>query len=239
MWVKAKPVLKKITELTIFDETFLLEPFSEGIKLYRQSEKAPHLLNVIRVSKEQIQLSILPQPYELPVFIQFGQCLDIYPTKEISFFLEMPYKAGFYLESDSEKWELISVEKKSLKQIWDGEITASGNLYYYYTSPLILDNTSQKGEFPLIPFVLTNPTGNIQRVQRVIVDGRYLTVYQVKEHLVTSSVSASLTKAGELQLTYEPELTPELKKDSTLLYSALVSPQEIAIISPLRTQPSR
>ena len=234
MWIKAKPIPKRASEHRVFDATFLLEPFSEGIKLYRQSEKAPYLLNVISVSKEQVQLSILPQPYELPVFIQLKQSLDIYPTKKISFFLEMPCRAGLYLESDSKRWELISVEKKSLKQIWDGEITASGNLYYYYTSALILDNTSQKEEFPLIPFALTNPTRNIQRVQEVVVDGRYLTIYQVKERLVTSTVSASLTKEEEAQLTYSSETAIELQKDSTQLCSALVSPQGTAIISPLK-----
>ncbi len=125
------------------------------------------------------------------------------------------------------------MEKTSLKQIWDGDVTAAGNLYYHYISPVILKGTSGE-ESPLVPIALKHVTENVQRIERAVIEGRYLTVYQTKGGLVTSAVEASLSEGGEMKVTYLTETTPKLRKESALLSSPLVPPETPGIISPLR-----
>jgi len=234
MWVKTKTIPEEGMELTIYDETFLLEPFARGIKFHRQDENGWNLLNVIITPKEGMRLSVLPRAYDLPILIQFKQSLDIYPAKEISLFLRSPWKTGIYLESDFGVWELGNIEKRSLKQIWNGDVTASSGLCYYYSSPLVLEYPLQSGELPLIPLTFTNPTGNIQRIHRVVIDENYLAVYQVKQQFVTSAVTASLTKEGWAQITYGKQTTVELQEGNLQFCPSRVVPQVNGVTSPLR-----
>ena len=234
MWVKTKTIPEKGMELMIYGGKFLLEPFARGIKFHRQGENGWNLLNVIITSKEEIRLSVLPRAYDLPVLIQFEQSLDIYPAKEISLFLRSPWKAGIYLESDLGVWELGNVEKRSLKQIWNGAVTISDGLCYYHTSPLVLEYPLQNGELPLIPLTFTNPTEKVQRIHRVVIDENYLAVYQVKQKLVTSAVTASLTKEGWAQIAYGKQTTLELQEGSLQLCPSRAMPQINGIMSPLR-----
>jgi len=234
MWVKTKTIPEEGMELTIYGGTFLLEPFARGIKFHQQGKNGWNLLNVIITRKEGMRLSVLPRAYDLPVLIQFEQSLDIYPTKEINLFLHSPWKTGIYLESDFGVWELGNVEERSLKQIWNGDVMASNGLCYYYTSPLVLEYPLQNGELPLIPLTFTNPTENIQRIHRVVIDENYLAVYQVKQQFVTSVVTASLTKEGLAQITYGKQTTVELQENSLQLCPSRVVPQCNGIMSPLR-----
>ncbi|MCD6574763.1 hypothetical protein J7K97_03680 [Candidatus Aerophobetes bacterium] len=237
MWIKDKEIPEKGVEFKIFNSIFLFKPFPEGVNFYQQKEGKWNLLNILSVERENLKFSLLPKPYELPVFVRFEQTLDIYPKREFNFFLQIPFKCSLRLESGSESWEIIEVEEKSLKQIWDAQVTSPpGFLYYYFVSPLMLNYLSQKSVFPFIPLKLINPTKGVVRVQRVIIDEKYLNIYILKQKLITGVVEVSLTKEGRAKAKYVPGTLSELKEKSKLFMhsSAAFSPATQRIFSPIK-----
>ena len=234
MWVTVERVVSEGVEVKLFKESFLLEPIRDGVTFRKRNKQEWIPLRVIGVESTSLKYSVLPRPYELPTFVQLTETLDVYPKRTMNFFVQVPFKASLSLESGAKILELISLERSSPKQIWDGDVASMGNLCYYTTSPVEEGYSSTNGEVPLVPVRLVNPTEEVLSVERITIDTRYLAVYQRKDGLVTDLVEATLMKGGEMSISYLSGITAELSKESTQLCAASASPHSSGVISPLR-----
>ena len=234
MWVTGERVPSEGVEVRLFQESFLLEPVRDGVRFRQRNKQEWIPLRVIGVESTSLKYSVLPRPYELPTFVQLTETLDVYPKRTMNFFVQVPFKASLSLESSAQILELISLERSSPKQIWDGDVTSMGNLCYYTISPIEEAYSSTNGEVPLVPVRLLNPTEEVQSVERITIDTRYLAVYQRKDGLVTDLVEATLMKGGEMSISYLSEISAELSQESTRLCAASASQQTSRIISPLK-----
>ena len=235
MWMKGVSLSEQGMQVSMFGAQFKLEPFHQGIKFFQRHDNEETLTTIISADPGQINVSVLPEAYELPMLIQCQQALDIYPGMSITVFLEVPYAASLFLEGLSQSWKLTTVEQSTLRQIWNGDVTLSSQLCWYYESPIFLEyEESHRNHFPLVPVTLSNPTQAVQRMQRVVIEEQFVSVYSESEGLVTSVIEASLTKQGDMCLKYGAEPVFEREKSTELLCLPVRTSTTPMIISPLK-----